>query len=172
MKINGAVYDNTVIIDQTIYTINMSTSYDDHIVLKINLSSKYPGSAFNLNFFDNEYKKIVDFMSDDNYFDTKIVVAVDADYWFYVDEKNSKCVISKYSNTLEDVGFMRIRNAYSYEIKSTGWYDNTLYTGSGLHMTNGLEVHPGQKINYYQVSFNFTRYGYTKRIYVTLMLKK
>ena len=171
MNINGIVYDNVFIADQIIYTINMSNPYNDEIILEIYLSSKYPGGSFGLSFFDNTYNLIFDYIYDDNFFNTNIKMIQDADYWFEVDEKNSKCIISQYSNTLVDVGYMNILNASLYEIKSTGWYDNTLYTGSGLHMTDGLELPPGQKISFYQIEFNFTQYGYTKKIYVIIKLK-
>lgn len=171
MNINGIVYDNVFITDQIIYTINMSNPYDDEIILEIYLSSKYPGGSVYLSFFDNTYNQIFDYIYDDNFFNTNIQMIQDVDYWFEVDEKNSKCIISQYSNTLVDVGYMNIRSADHYEIKSTGWYDNTLYTGSGLHQTNGLEVPPGQKITSYKIGFNFTQYGYTKKIYVIIKLK-
>ena len=171
MMVNGVVYNNHNTISQIIYTINMANPYEDEIVLEINLSSKYPGGLFILNFYDNVYNEIFDYIHDDNYYNPNITMVQDADFWLDVDKENSKCIISKYSNTLVDVGFIHIRNACVYEMESTGWYDNTLYTASGLHMTNGLEVPPGIKIGYYQIRFNFTQYGYTKKICVLIKLK-
>lgn len=171
MMINGVVYHKYNSINQIIYRINMAKSYDEQIDLEIGLSSKYSKGSFGLNFYDNVHNQIFDYLYDDNFFDTDIKIVQDADLWFDVDEKNSKCIISKYSNRLEDVGFIRILNNANYEIESTGWYDNTLYTARGLRMTNGVEVPPGLKVNHYQIRYNFTQYGYTKKIYVIIKIK-
>lgn len=170
MMVNGIVYHNYNTSNQIMYTINMGNPYDYEILLEIGLSSKYPGGSFSLNFYDNLHNQIFDYMYDDNFFDI-IKIVQDPDYWFEVDEKNSKCIISKYSNSLEDVGFIRIGHNANYEIKSTDWYDNTLYTASGFHQTDGFEVLPHIKVSYYLIIYNFTQYGYTKKFYVIIKIK-
>lgn len=160
--LNNVVYHPYNSTEQTIHTIDMSISGDDQINIVINLDSKYHTGSFYLRFKDSD--------GDDIPIETYqgILLVADYDLGFQVDNTNSKCIISKYSNTLENVGYIYASmDGLGYTFDSSGWSNNTLYTPSSWNIKDGKPGPSNIKIDHYQSSFKITLNGYTKTIWLT-----
>lgn len=168
MVLNNVVYHPYNSTEQAIHTINMSILGYDYIDIVIGLSSKYRGGTFYLFFKDSNGNRI----SIEKYQSTQLVVNMDSS--FPVDNNNSRCIISKYSNTLKQVGdiFMSInKDSISCSFGSTGWSNNTLYTPSSWTVEGGAPGPSNIKIDHYQSSFKITLDGYTKTIWLTTKIE-
>ena len=166
--LNNVVYHPYNSTEQTIHTIDMSISGDEYIDIVIGLSSKYHGGAFYLFFKDSNGNRI----TIEKY--QSIQLVVDLDLGFPVDNKNSRCIISKYSNTLEEVGdiFTSIyTDGISHSFGSSGWSNNTLYTPSSWTIEGGAPGPSNMKIDHYQFSFKITLDGYTRTIWLTTKIQ-
>ena len=160
MMLNNVVYHPSD--EQTIHTIDMSTSGDDYIDIVINLSSKYHSGEFDLEFTDSDGNSI----PPETYQGLQLVV--NHNLGFSVDNPNSRCIISKYSNTLENVGYIyAAMDGLGYTFDSSGWSNNTLYTESNWTTEGGAPGPSNIKIDHYQSSFKITLDGYTKTIWIT-----
>ena len=162
--LNNVVYHPYNSTEQTIHTIDMSRSGDDYIDIVIGLSSKYRSGSFYLFFKDGNGNII----QPEKY--QGILLVVDYDLGFSVDSTNSRCIISKYSNTLEEVGDIHT-DGLNYAFDSTGWSNNTLYTPSSWTMIDGIQGPPNMKIDHYQYSFKITLDGYTRTIWLTTKIQ-
>lgn len=162
--LNNVVYHPYNSTEQTIHTIDMETLNDDHINIVIGLSSKYYFGSFYLFFKDSNGNRI----PAEKYKD--ILLVVDYDLSFPVDAKNSRCIISKYSNTLNNVGDIST-DGLSCTFSSRGWTNNTLYTPIDWNIIGGAPGPSNLKINYYQSSFKITFDGHTKIIWLTTKIK-
>ena len=152
--------------EQTIHTIDMSISGDDFIDIVIGLSSKHHTGSFYLIFKDGNGNNI----SAKKYQDIQLVV--DYDLSFPVDNTNSRCIISKYSDRLDDVGYIYCSmDGLGYTFGSSGWGNNTLYTPSDWNIIGGAPGPSNMKINYYQSSFKITLDGHTRTIWLTTKIE-
>ena len=166
MVINNVVYHPYNSIEQTIHTIDMSISGDDFIDIVIGLSSKYRSGAFYLIFKDGDGNSI----PTEKYQDIQLVV--DYDFSLPVDDKNSRCIISKYSDRLDDVGYIYCSmDGLGYTFSSSGWSNNTLYTPSDWTIIGGAPGPSNMKIDHYQSSFKITLDGHTRTIWLTAKIE-
>ena len=146
----------------------MSISEDEYIDIVIGLSSKYHSGSFYL-FFKNSNDNVIPI---EKYQGIQLVV--DRDLGFPVDNKNSRCIISKYSNTFEEVGdiFTGIyTDGISHSFNSRGWSNNTLYTPSSWTLEGGIPGPSNIKIDHYQFSFKITLGGYTREVWLTTKIQ-
>ena len=164
--LNNVVYHSYNSTKQTIHTIDMSISGDDFIDIVIGLSSKYHAGAFYLIFKDGNGNNI----STKKYQGIQLVV--DYDLSFQVDNTNSRCIISKYSDRLDDVGYIYCSmDGLGYTFSSSGWSNNTLYTPRDWNIIGGAPGPSNMKINHYQSSFKITLDGHTRTIWLTTKIE-
>ena len=162
--LNNVIYHPQTI--HTIHTIDMSISGDDYIDIIIGLSSKYRGGSIYLFFKDGNGNII----QAKKYQDINLVV--DYDLAFPVDNNNATCIISKYSNKLEEVGNIYVgSDGLSYYFGSTGWSNNTLYTLNKWNIIGGAPGPSHMKIDHYQSSFKITLDGHTRTIWLTTKIE-
>ena len=164
--LNNVVYHPYNSTEQTIYTIDMPSIGDNYIDIVIGLSSKYSRGSFYLIFKDSNGNSI----ARKKYQDINLVV--DNDLSFPVDDQNSRCIISKYSDTLVDAGYIFCSmDGIGYTFDSSGWSNNTLYTPKDWNIIGGAPGPSNAKISHYQSSFKITLDGYTKTIWLTTKIQ-